>query len=284
MFVNTLPILDVLLQVITIDMVSNTLVALTCQPDWVHYTSSIASYEALQKGSFKKPWSRLNVQSHVFYFANRMCRICLFCRLHPLHHQSHSGPCPPNSLSSSFLLCFILAPLPPSHFWWVFNCSFFFFHDFVHLFVHHEEFCDCCRCVTTVPYLYGLHGTVVSVHVVYSTVRTMVGVSLPYCLHVLLQYTPHGTVVSVHLAVYSTQVLFVLPSRWWFRLQHHLHVLQYTPHRTIILVPQTSDYLYRIVCIYTLVHVACCCYSSLSRCARCTVLYHLYHAGTTIQR
>jgi hypothetical protein len=37
-----------------------------------------------------------------------------------------------------------------------------------------------CRCVTTVPYVYGLHGTVVSVHVVYSTVRTMVGHNLLY--------------------------------------------------------------------------------------------------------
>jgi hypothetical protein len=97
----------------------------------------------------------------------------------------------------------------------------------------------------------GLHGTVIFVHVVYSTVCTMVGVSLPYRLHVLLQYTPHGTVVSVH-PVYSTQVLFVLPSRWCVRLQHHLHVLQYTQHGTIVLVPQTSEYLYRtIVCIYT---------------------------------
>jgi hypothetical protein len=99
--------------------------------------------------------------------------------------------------------------------------------------------------------VYGLHGTVVSIHAVYSTVRTMVGVSLPYRLHVLLQYTPHGTVVSVH-PVYSVQVLFVLPSRWCVTLQHHLHVLQYTPHDIIILVPQTSDYSYRIVCIYTL--------------------------------
>ncbi len=147
------------------------------------------------------------------------------------------------------------SPLPPSHFWWVFNRSFFFSHDFVHKFVHHEEFGgDCffyCRCVITVPYVFGLHGTVVSLHAVYSTVCTMVGVSLPYCLHVLLQYTQHGTVVSVH-PVYSAQVLFVLPSRWCVKLKHHFHVLQYTPHGTIILVPQTLDYLYRIMCIYTL--------------------------------
>ncbi len=144
--------------------------------------------------------------------------------------------------------------------------------------------------------MYGLHGTVVSVHPVYSTDRTMVGVSLPYCLHVLLQYTPHGTVVSVH-PVYSTQVLFVLPSRWCVRLQHHLHVLQYTPHGTIILVPQTSDYLYRIVCIYTL-HAAATVVSvrplySTAPCAPCwydnsmltslqTSWCHIFFANSTL--
>ena len=80
----------------------------------VHYTSCIDSYEALQKRSFKKPWYCLDVQSYVSYFANIiMCRICLFCKLHPLHHPLHSCPCPPNSLSSFFLLCFILSPSLP---------------------------------------------------------------------------------------------------------------------------------------------------------------------------
>jgi hypothetical protein len=37
----------------------------------------------------------------------------LFCKLHPLHHPLHSCPCPPNSLSSFFLLCFILSPSLP---------------------------------------------------------------------------------------------------------------------------------------------------------------------------
>ncbi len=157
---------------------------------WVHYTSGIASYKALQKGSFKKPCYCLNVQSHVSYFANVICQICLFCRLHPLHHPLHSCPCPPNSVSSFFLLCFILAPLSPSHFWWVFNCSFVIAGNLVQLLFHHDEFGDCflyCRCITSILYVYGLPGTVVSVHVVFSTVRIMVGVSLPYCVHVLLQ-------------------------------------------------------------------------------------------------
>jgi hypothetical protein len=42
-----------------------------------------------------------------------MCQICLFCKFHPLHHPLHSCPCPPDALSSFFLLCFILAPCLP---------------------------------------------------------------------------------------------------------------------------------------------------------------------------
>ena len=79
----------------------------------VHYTSGIDSYEALQKGSFKKPWYCLNVQSNIQYFSNIMCQICLFCKLHPLHLPLHSYPCPPYSLSSFFLFCFIPAPCLP---------------------------------------------------------------------------------------------------------------------------------------------------------------------------
>jgi hypothetical protein len=49
--------------------------------------------------------------------------------------------------------------------------------DLVQLLLHHDEFGDCfffyCRCITTVSYVYGLHGTVLSVHTVYSTVRTI---------------------------------------------------------------------------------------------------------------
>ena len=77
--------------------------------------------------------------------------------------------------------------------------------------------------------MYMLHGTVVSIHRVYSTVRTIVvgAVSLPYHMHVL-QYTPHGmvwlvphyrivcmytlhdTVVSVH-PLYSTVCTMLVP-------------------------------------------------------------------------
>jgi hypothetical protein len=79
-----------------------------------YYTSGIDSCNALQKGSFKKPWYWLNVQSNVQNFSNMMCQICLICKLHPLHHPLHSiCPCPPNSLSTFFLLCSILAPCLP---------------------------------------------------------------------------------------------------------------------------------------------------------------------------
>ncbi len=123
--------------------------------------------------------------------------------------------------------------------------------------------------------MFRLPGTVVSIRAVYSTIRTMVGVSLQYRLHVLLQYTLHGTVVSVH-TFYSTQALF-LPSFWCVTTASFactpLHALQYlsTVFTTILLVRQTttpfactpvhatwydslcaSDYFYRIVCIYTL--------------------------------
>lgn len=184
-----------------------------------HYTSGIDSYEALQKRSFKKPWYCLNVQSHVSYFANIMCRICLFWKLHPLH----SCPCPPNSLSSFFLLCFILFPLPPSHFWWVFNCNFFTAGDSVQLLLHHDEFGDCF-------FLLLLHQyCIVCVWAAwYSSFRTR---SVQYRLHHWLVYhyctvlcayiiPVHGTVVSVH-PVYSTRVLF-LPS-----VRHYIIIRMY---------------------------------------------------------
>ena len=94
-----------------------------------------------------------------------------------------------------------------------------------------------------------LHGMVVSVHPVYSTVCTIIGVSLPYHMHVL-QYTPHntvwlvphyriicmytfhGTVVFVH-PLFSTIRTMLVP---WFNIAQfasivvsHLFVLQ-TPH------------------------------------------------------
>jgi hypothetical protein len=121
-----------------------------------------------------------------------------------------------------------------------FSCYFTMMTNLVIPFLYH-------RCVTTVLYVYDLHGTVVSVHTVYSTVCTMVGVSLLYCVHVLLQYTPHGTVVSVH-PVYSTRVLF-LPSCWCVTRASFactpVHAARYDNFGA-------SDYLYRIMCMYTL--------------------------------
>ena len=42
-----------------------------------------------------------------------------------------------------------------------------------------------CWCNYRIICMYGLHGVLVSVHLTYSTVCTMVGVSLPYLVHVL---------------------------------------------------------------------------------------------------
>ncbi len=88
-------------------------------------TSGIASYDALEKQTFMKPWYCVSVQSHVSYFANIMCQLCLFCELHPLHHPLHSCPCPPNSVSSVFLLCSIL---PPASLQFLVSVQFLFCH------------------------------------------------------------------------------------------------------------------------------------------------------------
>ena len=85
------------------------------------------------------PWT----YDPMFCSLRTSCQISLFCKLHPLCHPLHSCPCPSSSLSSFFLLCFILSPLPPSHFWWVFNCSFVIVGDSVQLLLHHDEFGDC---------------------------------------------------------------------------------------------------------------------------------------------
>ncbi len=176
---------------------------------------------------------------------------------------------PLSSLFLIFFLPFLLhsCPLPPSHFWWVFNCSFYFSRDFVHLFVHHDEFDDCffyCQCVTTVLYAYGLHGTVVSVHAVYSTVRTIgwciTTVSCACTIPVHPGWYDSFRTPGIHYLITVTIVGVSLK-------HHHMHVvLQYTPHCAEILVP---NYMHRIVCMYTL-HAA--------------IQYRLYHVGTTIPR
>ncbi len=86
--------------------------------------------------------------------------------------------------SSKFLIFFLPSllhscPLPPSCFWWVFNCSFVIAGDLVQLLFHHDEFGDCFFCTVgaSEPYRmhvqYGLQGTAASVHPLYSTVFTM---------------------------------------------------------------------------------------------------------------
>ncbi len=145
-------------------------------------TSGIASYDALKKQTFMKPWYCLSVQSHVSYFAKIMCQLCLFCELHPLHHPLHSCPCPPNSLSSVFLLCSILSPcLPPIFVLSLVVIWLSCYYTLMNLVIAFLAYCWCNYCIVC---MYELHGTVVSVHAVYSTVRTVLGVSLPYRVHV----------------------------------------------------------------------------------------------------
>jgi hypothetical protein len=54
---------------------------------WVHYTSGIASYNALQKGSFKKPRYCLNVQSHVSYLQTSCVKFV--CSADSTHCTTH---------------------------------------------------------------------------------------------------------------------------------------------------------------------------------------------------
>jgi hypothetical protein len=197
----------------------------------VHYTSCIDSYKALQKRSLQKPWYCLDVQSRVSYFANIiMCQICLFCKLHPLHHPLHSCPCPPNSLSSFFLLCFILSPSLPLIsgecsmiilsllvIW--FSCYCTMMNLVIAFFTVAASLLYCMRMGCMVRYFPYTRFTVPFV--------PLVGVSLPYRVRVLFQYTPHGKVVSVH-TVYSTRGLF-LPSA-----RHYSIIRMYSSTRRIV--------------------------------------------------
>ena len=174
-----------------------------------------------------KPWYCLSVQSHVSYFANIMCQLCLFCKLHPLHHPVHSCPCPPNSLSSVFLLCSILSPCLPQISG---ECSIFVlslvviwlscYYTLMNLVIAFLAYCWCNYCIVC---MYELHGTVVSVHAVYSTVRTMLGVSLPYRVHVHAAW--YGSFSTPGVAT----VLFV-PCL----VSHYRIVCMYALHATVL--------------------------------------------------
>ncbi len=123
-------------------------------------------------------------------------------------------------------------PLPPSNFWWVFNCCFVIGGDLIVLLLHRDECDDCFFCLLLVQLLYCLHvraawyGSFCTPGVQYRC--TILGVSLPFCVHVraawygsfnapgvataplapclvshyrlVCMYTLHaGTVLSVHL-------------------------------------------------------------------------------------
>ena len=70
----------------------------------------------------------------------------------------------------------------------MFNCCLVIVGDVAELILH-IEFGDDFSCLLSVRHyrivcMYGLHGTAVSVHPVYSTVCIMVGVAQPYQVHV----------------------------------------------------------------------------------------------------
>jgi hypothetical protein len=109
----------------------------------------------------------------------------LFCRIHIDHFL------PQASFSSFFLLSFFLyhcLPLITGE-WPIVGCFVIVGDLVVELLLHPDEFGDCFSCSLLVHnnhivHMYGLHSIVVFVHPVYSTVYTIVGVSLPYRMHV----------------------------------------------------------------------------------------------------
>ena len=77
--------------------------------------------------------------------------------------------------------------------------------------MHHDEFGDCFFLTVgaSLPHCmhvqYGLHGAVVSVHLLYSTVRTMltVGASLLYCMRVRAALYGSFRAPAVHYILYN---------------------------------------------------------------------------------
>ena len=109
----------------------------------------------------------------------------MFCRIRIDHFL------PQTSFSSFFLLSFSLyhcLPLIAGE-WPIVGCFVIVGDLVVELMLHPDQFCDCFSCSLLlqnyrIVCIYGLHGTVVFVHPMYSTVFTIVGVSLPYRMHV----------------------------------------------------------------------------------------------------
>ena len=135
----------------------------------------------------------------LFLFCEHHVSTLFVCELHPLHHPLHSCPCPPIFLCSFFFLCSIPVPcLPPISG----ECSIVVlslvviwlscYYTMMNVMIALPAYCWCNYCIIC---MYVLHGTVVSVHLVYSTVVPC----LVSHYRIVCMYTLHGTVVSVHL-------------------------------------------------------------------------------------
>jgi hypothetical protein len=102
------------------------------------------------------------------------------------------------------------------------------YYTLMNLVIAFLAYCWCNYCIVC---MYELHGTVVSVHAVYSTVRTMLGVSLPYRVHVHAAW--YGSFSTPGVAT----VLFV-PCL----VSHYRIVCMYALHATVLsgtmMVPQ----------------------------------------------
>ncbi len=139
-------------------------------------------------------------------------------------------------LSSKFLI-FILPslfhsfPLPPSHLWWVFNDNFVIAGDLVQLFIAPWWIWWLLFFTVAASLLYRMCMGCMVRYFPYTRFTVpfvpLVGVSLPYHVRVLFQYTPYGKIVSVH-PVYSTRVLF-LPSA-----RHYSIIRMYSSTRRIV--------------------------------------------------
>lgn len=135
----------------------------------------------------------------------------------------------------------------------MFNDNFVIAGDLVQLLLHHDEFGDCFFFTVAASLLYRMCMGCMVRYFPFTRFTVpfvpLVGVSLPYRVRVLFQYTPYGKVVSVH-TVYSTRVLFLPSARHYSIIRMYstpVHAASYGNFGASLFVPY---------CVH--VHVACC--------------------------